>query len=182
MAKTSGSDKYANLSAALLSHAPHLQDWYTDLRNTACFVVEQLMLAVGRDMSAEARRAVYPELLKRLDDSSNQVKDNSNTSSRIVVRPVHRSQVRVSACSALRAFCTSMPSSYCDTNSAYLVQGVVIHMDDSNSDVQEAACRVLEALAAVKPKVVETEVSKVRERFRSKHYCDRVLASCERGG
>ena len=44
--------------------------------------------------------------------------------------------------------------------------------------LQEAACNVLEALAAVKPKVVAAEVGKVRERFRSKHYCDRVLAAC----
>ena len=50
------------------------QDWYTDLRNTACFVMEELMLAVGPDMSEQARRAIYPELLKRLDDSSNQVR------------------------------------------------------------------------------------------------------------
>lgn len=71
-----------------------------------------------------------------------------------------------------------MQPSYCSTNSAYVVQGVLIHMDDSNAEVQEAACSVLEALAAVKPAVVEAEVGKARERFRSKHYCDRVLAAC----
>ncbi|GAX72982.1 hypothetical protein CEUSTIGMA_g434.t1 [Chlamydomonas eustigma] len=135
------------------------EDWYTDLRNTACFVMRELLLAVGKDFSAEARRTVYPELIKRLDDSNN--------------------QVRKAACRALHAFCTSMPSSYCDTNTAYLIQGVVIHMDDSNQDVQEAACSVLEALALVKPTVVATEVSKVRDRFRSQHFCDRVLSSCK---
>ena len=49
------------------------QDWYTDLRNTACFVLEQLLLLTGPRLSHEARRLIYPELLKRLDDSSNQV-------------------------------------------------------------------------------------------------------------
>ncbi len=44
--------------------------------------------------------------------------------------------------------------------------------------LQEAACVVLEALAAVKPHVVAAEVNKVHDRFRSKHYCDRVLAAC----
>ncbi len=39
---------------------------------------------------------------------------------------------------------------------------------------------VLEALAAHKPHPVRMEVLKVRDRFRSKHYCDRVLAACER--
>ena len=55
----------------------------------------------------------------------------------------------------------------------------MIHMDDSNSEVQEAACRVMEALAAVKPAVVSAEIGKARERFRSKHFCDRVLAACK---
>ena len=49
--------------------------------------------------------------------------------------------------------------------------------------LQEAACNVLEALAARKPGPVQAEVLKARERFRSKHYCDRVLAACAgRGG
>jgi len=74
-----------------------------------------------------------------------------------------------------------MPTSYCSTNTAYVVQGVVIHMDDSNAGVQEAACQVLEALAAVKPTVVSAEVGKARDRFRSKHFCDRVLMACNNG-
>lgn len=73
-----------------------------------------------------------------------------------------------------------MPTTYCNTNTAYVIQGVVIHMDDSNAGVQEAACQVLEALAVVKPSVVSVEVGKARERFRSKHFCDRVLLACNR--
>lgn len=45
---------------------------------------------------------------------------------------------------------------------------------------QEAACGVLLAVAALKPAVTATEVRKVRDRFRSKHYCDRVLTACEK--
>lgn len=43
---------------------------------------------------------------------------------------------------------------------------------------QEAACSVLLEAAAMKPGVTGAEVRKVRDRFRSKHYCDRVLAAC----
>lgn len=43
---------------------------------------------------------------------------------------------------------------------------------------QEAACAVLETLAVKKPHPVQVEIMKVRDRFRSKHYCDRVLAAC----
>ena len=49
------------------------EDWYVDLRNTSCFVMEQLLLTVGPGLTEDARRSIYPELLKRLDDSNNQV-------------------------------------------------------------------------------------------------------------
>uniref|UniRef100_A0A7S3R359 Stalled ribosome sensor GCN1-like HEAT repeats region domain-containing protein n=1 Tax=Dunaliella tertiolecta TaxID=3047 RepID=A0A7S3R359_DUNTE len=142
------------------SHIMSTNSRYVDVRNMACFVIEQLLMLVGPKLNHEARRAIYPELIKRLDDSSN--------------------QVRVAACKALAVFCTTMNADYCETNSGYLAAGVVIHMDDSEMSVQEAACSVLEALAARKPHPVRLEIMKVRDRFRSKHYCDRVLAACEK--
>jgi dynein assembly factor 5 len=48
-------------------------DWYADLRHTACFVVTALLQQVGAALSDASRRALYPELLRRLDDSSNKV-------------------------------------------------------------------------------------------------------------
>jgi len=51
-------------------------------------------------------------------------------------------QVRVAACGALVAFVRSAGSSYCSTNSSYLAAGVVLHMDDSDTQVAEAACQV----------------------------------------
>lgn len=51
-------------------------------------------------------------------------------------------QVRVAACAALVAFVTSAGSSYCATNSGYLAAGVVLHMDDSDAAVADAACQV----------------------------------------
>ncbi|KAG2432604.1 hypothetical protein HXX76_008944 [Chlamydomonas incerta] len=134
------------------------EDWYTDLRLAACYVAEQLLEVAGPALSDASRRALYPELHKRLDDAHN--------------------AVRVAACGALRAFVRAAGPAYCDTNSGYLVAGVIIHMDDSDPAVQEAACAVLLEAAAAKPGVTGAEVRKVRDRFRSKHYCDRVLAAC----
>jgi hypothetical protein len=51
-------------------------------------------------------------------------------------------QVRIAACAALVAFVQSAGSSYCATNSGYLAAGVVLHMDDSDTQVAEAACQV----------------------------------------
>ncbi|KAF6256970.1 armadillo-type protein [Scenedesmus sp. NREL 46B-D3] len=134
------------------------EDWYSDVRHTACYVEQLLLQQVGQQLGDESRRAIYPELLKRLDDSSN--------------------KVRIAACAALVAFVRSAGSSYCSTNSGYLAAGVVLHMDDGDKQVAEAACQVLEALAVTKPAVAAAEVRKVQERFRARHYCDRVLAAC----
>jgi dynein assembly factor 5 len=138
------------------------EDWYADVRLTACAVMAQLMEALGGRLSAEQLRSVYPELLKRLDDSSN--------------------GVRVAACGALRAFVGAAGAGYCATNAGYLAAGVVIHMDDSDPGVAEAACGVLEALAGTHPGVVGAEVGRARETFRGKHWCDRVLARCGGAG
>jgi hypothetical protein len=51
-------------------------------------------------------------------------------------------QVRIAACAALVAFVASAGSSYCSTNSGYLAAGVVLHMDDGDQEVAEAACQV----------------------------------------
>lgn len=53
-------------------------------------------------------------------------------------------QVRIAACSALVAFVSSAGPSYCPTNSGYLAAGVILHMDDSDTHVAEAACQVRE--------------------------------------
>jgi hypothetical protein len=62
-----------------------------------------------------------------------------------------------------------------------LVLLVLRHCSCPPSDVlraQEAACTALEALAEAKPEAVRLEVAKVRDRFRNKAACDRVLAAC----
>ncbi|WIA11175.1 hypothetical protein OEZ85_011306 [Tetradesmus obliquus] len=135
------------------------EDWYSDVRHTACYVERLLLQQVGQRLSDEQRRAIYPELLKRLDDSSN--------------------KVRIAVCAALVDFVRSAGSSYCETNSGYLAAGVVLHMDDGDQEVAEAACQVLEALAATQPAVAAAEVKRVQGRFRARHYCDRVLAAAQ---
>lgn len=54
-------------------------------------------------------------------------------------------QVRVAACAALALFVAAAGPSYCATNSGYLAAGVVLHMDDPDADVAEAACQVRRA-------------------------------------
>ncbi|CAD7702584.1 unnamed protein product [Ostreobium quekettii] len=136
------------------------EDYYADVRHTACYVMEHIILITGGLLTDAHRRALYPELLKRLDDSSN--------------------RVRVAACGPLRAFVATMPPDYCSTNTGYLLAGMLIHMDDGEAGVREAVYSVVEGAAAKRPDVTEAEVMKVRERFRCRMYCDRALEACRR--
>ena len=82
------------------------------------------------------------------------------------------------ACSTLECLVSCcLTSDYCDTNAGYLLKGVLIHMDDTNPAVQEAACRVVERLAKAKPQVVRSGLHEVRDQHRSTTWIDRVLQS-----
>jgi hypothetical protein len=74
------------------------EDWYTDTRRLGCFVMRELLSLAGHAMNDDARRQIYPELNKRMDDSSN--------------------VVRVATAATITVFAEhALPPVYCDTNS-----------------------------------------------------------------
>mmetsp|Transcript_16748 Transcript_16748/g.46804 ORF Transcript_16748/g.46804 Transcript_16748/m.46804 type:complete len:975 (+) Transcript_16748:187-3111(+) len=137
------------------------EDYYADTRLVACHVMAGLLRCAGEGLSDGSRRAVYPELCKRLDDSS-----DAN---------------RIAGCEALEAFAEVSPS-YDATNTHYLLERLLVHMDDFNSAVQEAVCKVVLRLARSHPEVVREAVTKVASRHRSKEYIQRALAACNAVG
>ena len=160
----SGADLEAALAwdrPALLPnlHAALEEDHYADSRLAACHAAEELFRALGEAggcLTYEQCRAVYPELTKRLDDSED--------------------RVRAAATRTIRAFYAAM-GGLDATNVGYLLKGMLIHMDDANPDLQEAVCAAVEELARAHPAVVRAEVGQVRDKHRSKHFCDRCLAA-----
>jgi hypothetical protein len=76
------------------------EDWYVDTRRLACFVMSALLKLAGGIIGDEARRQIYPELNKRMDDSSN--------------------EVRIATAATIVAFAEeALPAAYCDVNSGY---------------------------------------------------------------
>ena len=61
----------------------------------------------------------------------------------------------------------------------YLINGMLIHMDDTDGNIQEAVCLTLVTLAAVRPSLVQQSVSKVQHMHRSGNYTARVLDACK---
>lgn len=76
------------------------EDWYVDTRRLACFVMSALLRLAGGRIGDETRRQIYPELNKRMDDSSN--------------------EVRIATAATIVAFAEeALPAAYCDVNSGY---------------------------------------------------------------
>lgn len=61
----------------------------------------------------------------------------------------------------------------------YFIAALLIHLDDGDTAVQDAVLQALNALAAVKPRVMKSEIQKVYETFRSRVLLDTVLTQCK---
>jgi len=72
-------------------------------------------------------REVYPELLKRLDDSQD--------------------AIRVTVCDALSMFFKCLPPNWSRTLYEYIIRTLFVHLDDPNPQIQQAIYAVLESAA-----------------------------------
>ena len=136
------------------------EEYFVDTRLAACSATYHLLASAGKLLTCEQCRLTYPELLKRLDDSSN--------------------TVRTSICAALRVFVGEASSSLDDGNATYLIKGMLIHLDDVDPVIQEAVWTVLESAATRRPTLVSEAVSIVSHLHRSSTYTSRVLKACKK--
>jgi len=130
-----------------------------DTRKAACYALECFLLGQGRDLTDEERRSIYPALLRRMDDA--------------------RSELRLSAAATIGAFLRTIPASYCDTNTRYLMEGFIVHMDDPDAKLRSAVCRALEEAAQAKPSLLRAVCSSARQKHRSADLCDHLIHICD---
>ncbi|GAQ77627.1 hypothetical protein KFL_000010760 [Klebsormidium nitens] len=135
------------------------EDYYVDTRRAACHVAEHLVRVAGPALSGEQRRALYKDVLKRLDDSND--------------------EIRIEITGAARQLFASLPPHEDGAEVRELVDGMLVHMDDPDARVQAAVCSALEVAARVRGVQVEEAVRKVMQKHRSQVYCARVLAAAE---
>ncbi|XP_046900183.1 dynein axonemal assembly factor 5 [Hypomesus transpacificus] len=118
-----------------------------------------LLALLGPSLHPDALHKVYPELLKRLDDSS--------------------VEVRAVALQALGVWLSCLGKDYnsqlCSPHLEFLFQQLLLHLDDPESRVQDAVLEVLKAGSSVHPALLKQEVEAVRDKQRSPAYCDQLL-------
>merc|ERR1712176_282696 len=99
--------------------------WSPDTRLISCLVVSCTLSELQAEINGEQLREVYPELLKRLDDSND--------------------KVRAAVCEALTEFFKCMPPSWSRSLYEYILRTLFVHLDDPNPEIQQGVYGVLEA-------------------------------------
>jgi len=120
----------AALNAAFADLLPIIKSalddsWSPDNRMLACLVLSCTLSELQAEMSGEQLREVYPELLKRLDDSND--------------------KIRVAVCEALSMFFKCLPPNWSRSLFEYILRTLFIHLDDPNPEIQQGIYSVLEA-------------------------------------
>lgn len=123
--------------------------------------------AVGPHLPPAQLAALQPELMRRLDDSSN--------------------RVRIAACGALQAWLASLQAAaasssqggLADADASSLASSMLIHLDDGDDEVAGAASAVLEQLAALRPGTVRPLAEAAVAQPARQPLLKRVLAACK---
>jgi dynein assembly factor 5 len=116
-------DAFADLLPILKSCLD--DSWSPDNRMIACLVLSCTLSELQAEISSEQLREVYPELLKRLDDSND--------------------KIRSAVCEALATFFRCLPPKWSRSLYEYILRTLFVHLDDPNPEIQQGIYSVLEA-------------------------------------
>ena len=109
-------------------------DFSSEIRFAATVLLKTMINYSGTQFVWDDFKEVYPELLKRLDDSQD--------------------GIRLEACKAFEIFFEVLPEDWAKNLVEYMVQNIFIHLDDSDTQIQEAIAVVLNKAAKVHKDVV----------------------------
>jgi dynein assembly factor 5 len=98
-----------------------------DNRLIACLVLKCTLVELQAEINGEQLREIYPELLKRLDDSND--------------------KIRVAICDALAVFFQCLPPKWSRSLFEYILRTLFVHLDDPSYEIQEGIGKALEVAA-----------------------------------
>ncbi|XP_067671064.1 dynein axonemal assembly factor 5-like [Haliotis asinina] len=149
---------------------PVVEDFLTQLISTindgnkstrliSCRVLTRLLDLMGTSLSQDRLHNMYPELLKRLDDSSD--------------------EVRLIVAKTFLAYFDCFESGYdvglYRAHLEAIYRGLLVHLDDPEISIQEAILDVLKHSAKISPSMLVTEVDSVKHKHRTGKYCDELI-------
>ncbi|XP_045140257.1 dynein axonemal assembly factor 5 [Echinops telfairi] len=128
-------------------------------RLLSCRVTNLFLETAGDQREPEQLLRIYPELLKRLDDASNEVRLTAATTLATWLRCVRRDDSKA----------------YYQGDIQYLYRELLVYLDDPEPAVQDAILEVLKAGAALSPELLLEETESVLHKHRSPARCEQLL-------
>ena len=138
----------------------NLADDDATTRHVSCMALGLMLTVLRRSLDGETVRLLYPEVLKRLDDSND--------------------AVRSSACSAIAAVATSVArkEDMEGTCAEYSLDMLLVHLDDTDPGIQAAVFEaIIPYLSLVSQEYAFKALKAARETHRHPALCDRLLKS-----
>jgi len=138
----------------------NLADDDATTRHVSCMALGLMLKVLRRSLDGETVRLLYPEVLKRLDDSND--------------------AVRSSACSAIAAVATSVArkEDMEGTCAEYSLDMLLVHLDDTDPGIQAAVFEaIIPYLSLVSQDYAFKALTAARETHRHPALCDRLLKS-----
>ncbi|OCT61558.1 dynein assembly factor 5, axonemal-like [Xenopus laevis] len=128
-------------------------------RLMSCRIIRALLSPCEGQLHPDKLNKIYPELLKRLDDASD--------------------EVRVAAVKTLYQWFKCINEEYERTtykgHLEFLYKGLLVHLDDPDASLQLIVLDLLKEGSAVCPSLLLQEIELVRHKHRSPAYCDQLF-------
>ncbi|KAJ3115018.1 HEAT repeat-containing protein 2 [Phlyctochytrium bullatum] len=143
-------------------------------------VIPVVSFLCNEDRDIELRLSIYPELLKRLDDSSDNIRIHACEVLGVFTELIARFHSKYKDLPD-RAHGYMDGTNYVETRLddvhwVTMVKGICIHVDDVNSEVSTAAAQCLERVCRVAPRnVVQEQLETLKSRFRNAAALDKIL-------
>ena len=138
--------------------ASHLDDSDVSPRLMSCYCLTVIFERLRGAFGEQALLEIYPKLLKRLDDSND--------------------DVRIAVCATLVMFlqCAATTACYRGTMIDYTLDQLFIHLDDPDDNIQENIEIVIIQASKIDKDLVEKKAERNRTTHRTPMMCDRILA------
>lgn len=125
-------------------------------RHLTCLTFSSMLNVLHHSLSDEAVRLLYPELLKRLDDSND--------------------AIRLSACAAIRDLAeAARKEDFEGTPVEYTLDTLLIHLDDADGKIQLAVYDAILPYIRIAPVYANKATKAARDKHRHPGYCDKLL-------
>ncbi|KAH9491870.1 Dynein assembly factor 5, axonemal [Bulinus truncatus] len=136
-----------------------IEDDNKTTRLVSCRVMTRIFDLMGTSLGQDRLHNMYPELLKRLDDSND--------------------EIRMTVTKTLLAYFDCFEGGYdallYRAHLEAIYRGLLVHLDDPERNIQEAVLGVLKKACELSPHMLIKEVESVKHKHRSTKYCDELI-------